>query len=229
MTEHGDKDARGARLTSVRTMDVVVALLFLGASAVVIGDSLRVGIGWDAIEGPRAGYFPFRIGVIMAIASAVNLARAVADRSGGDRTFVTWPAFRKVLTVLVPLVVYAGFVHLVGIYFPSAIYIALFVLLFGQGRWLRRLIVGVLSGLSVAFFFFLMFEIWFLTPLPSGQVEEAMRPIVQSWLRGTEAAVEEGVAAVGGARRLVRYAAILAAALIAGWVARRTILRARRR
>ena len=37
--------------------------------AIVIVDSLRVGITW-ADDGPRAGYFPFYIGCLLAFAGA---------------------------------------------------------------------------------------------------------------------------------------------------------------
>src|SRR6185295_14819237 len=92
----------GPRLVSIRTMDIVVALLMLAAAAVVISDSIRVGIGWQENEGPRAGYFPFYIGVLLGVASAVNLIRALFDTKGATRTFTTAPAIRQVLAVLLP-------------------------------------------------------------------------------------------------------------------------------
>ena len=59
-----DDKARG----DVRTcwVEIVVALLFIVAAAVVITDSVRVGTTWGP-DGPRAGYFPFYIGLIAAI------------------------------------------------------------------------------------------------------------------------------------------------------------------
>ncbi len=166
MTTGDDKDGGDPPLISKRTMEIAVALLLLAGAAVVIADSVRLGIGWHPVDGPTAGYFPFYIGVILALASAVNLFRALrAGRSGG--TFVTKPAFRRVLAVLLPLIVYVIAVTFFGIYVPSAIYIALFMWYFGK----YRLIVGLPVGLGVAIVFFLLFEIWFLTPLPKGPIE----------------------------------------------------------
>ncbi|MDP2135579.1 MAG: tripartite tricarboxylate transporter TctB family protein, partial [Sulfuritalea sp.] len=51
-----------------------VALLLMAIGLVVIYDSLRVGIEW-ADDGPRAGYFPFYIGCMLAGSSAWTLAR----------------------------------------------------------------------------------------------------------------------------------------------------------
>ncbi len=53
----------------------VAAFIFL-LGAIVIYDSVRLGVGWPEIHGPRPGYFPFYIGLIMCVASLVNVARA---------------------------------------------------------------------------------------------------------------------------------------------------------
>jgi lysylphosphatidylglycerol synthetase-like protein (DUF2156 family) len=157
----------GRRLVSIRTMDIVVALLMLAAAAVAISDSIRLGIGWLENEGPRAGYFPFYIGLILGISSAINLLRAVFDAKGAQKTFTTRRAFRQVLAVLIPLAIYVAAVSFIGIYVASAIYIALFMWYFGKYPIWR----GALIGVAVALAFFLMFEIWFLVPLPKGPLE----------------------------------------------------------
>jgi hypothetical protein len=157
----------GPRLVSIRTMDIVVALLMLAAAAVVISDSIRVGIGWQENEGPRAGYFPFYIGVLLGVASAVNLVRALFDTKGATRTFTTAPAIRQVLAVLLPLLVYVVAVAYIGIYVASAIYMTLFMWYFGKYPVWRGAVIGV----GVSFVFFMMFEIWFLVPLPKGPLE----------------------------------------------------------
>jgi putative tricarboxylic transport membrane protein len=157
----------GPRLVSIRTMDIVVALLMLAAAAVVISDSIRVGIGWQENEGPRAGYFPFYIGVLLGVASAVNLIRALFDTKGATRTFTTAPAIRQVLAVLLPLLVYVAAVAYIGIYVASAIYMTLFMWYFGKYPVWRGAVIGV----AVSIVFFLMFEIWFLVPLPKGPLE----------------------------------------------------------
>lgn len=169
----------GPRLISTRTMDIVVALLLLGAAAVVITDSLRVGMGWLENEGPRAGYFPFYIGLILAVSSAVNLVRAVLDTKGAQKTFTTVPAIRQVLAVLIPLVIYVVAVSYIGIYVASAIYMALFMWHFGKYPIWR----GAIIGLALSAVFFLMFEIWFLVPLPKGPLDDPLVPVVTGFFR----------------------------------------------
>jgi hypothetical protein len=164
---HDDKGGQGPSLVSIRTMDIVVAVFCLVLAAIVIMDSTRLGFGWKD-DGPAAGYFPFYIGLIIVAASLVNLVRAIADKSAADDVFVTKPAFRQVLAVLAPLCVYVLFIELAGIYVASAIYIALFMWYFGRYSLAKGAAIGVAVSLSL----FVMFEVWFLVPLPKGPIED---------------------------------------------------------
>jgi putative tricarboxylic transport membrane protein len=161
-----DHHQQSTGLVSKRTMEIVVALLFLAAGAVVIGDSIRLGVGWES-DGPQPGYFPFYIALAMAAASLVNLYRALIQRAGAGIPFVSASAFLKIITVLVPLLLYVGAIGYIGIYAASAIYIALFMWYFGKyAIW-----NGILAGTMIAVALFLMFERWFLVPLPKGPLE----------------------------------------------------------
>jgi putative tricarboxylic transport membrane protein len=157
---------QGSGLVSKRTMEIVVALLFLAAAAVVIGDSMRLGFGWES-DGPEPGYFPFYIALAMAAASLVNLYRALFRGAGAGIPFVGASALLKIITVLIPLLIYVGAIAYIGIYAASAIYIALFMWYFGSYAIWK----GVMVGASIAVALFLMFERWFLVPLPKGPLE----------------------------------------------------------
>ena len=62
---------------SHRSVEIGVALFMALLAAVGIVGSLKVGIGWGA-EGPKAGFFPFYISLIVLISCAVNLVQACA-------------------------------------------------------------------------------------------------------------------------------------------------------
>lgn len=163
-----DSSPGDPRLVSNRTMDIIVALLFLATSAVFIADSTRLGFRWIDNEGPASGYFPFYIAVMMAIASLGNLVGAVLGRTpGGDETFVGRSALGRVLAVLVPAIAYVAGVQYLGIYVASAIFIFAFMLLVGREPFVRALCVSIAVPLAL----FLMFEVWFLVPLPKGPFE----------------------------------------------------------
>jgi hypothetical protein len=142
------------------------SVVFLLIAGVVIYDSNRVGFGWAA-DGPEAGYFPFYIGVIIAIASLANLLRAFFSKDLGQKAFVQRKQFRRVLAVLVPMAIYIGAIYLLGIYVASVLFIAIFMRWLGRFSWTKIAFVSLL----VPFGLFLMFEIWFLVPLPKGPLE----------------------------------------------------------
>jgi hypothetical protein len=155
-------------MVSNRVMEIVTALALLSISAIVITDSLRLGIGWAEGEGPRAGYFPFYIAVVLATASLAILIKAVMGKGAGlSDAFVSRPAFIRVVTVLVPAIVYVGAVQYIGLYAASAAFIFFFMIFVGGESVLRAILVAV----GVPLFFFMMFEKWFLVPLPKGPIE----------------------------------------------------------
>jgi hypothetical protein len=153
---------------SVRVWEFVVAALFLVFGAVVVWDSRRLGASWGS-DGPQAGYFPFYIGILICVSSAINLVMAF-NRANRD-AFVTWAQMRMVLIVMVPYSVYVALianpVYSLGIYEASVIFVAAFMRYLGKYAWPKIALVSI--GTMVVFF--LMFEVWFKVPLPKGPLE----------------------------------------------------------
>lgn len=162
----------GTRLASIRAVEIVVALMLLGFSALVISDNYKLGIAWKEAEGPSPGYFPFYIGIMLAAASAINLAKALFFGAGKGVTFVGREAFGKILMILLPLVIYVAavgginafgvYVPGVGIYIASALYIMAYMIFMGGYRIDKAAAVGV-SAILVIYW---LFEKKFLVPLP---------------------------------------------------------------
>ena len=63
-----------------------------------------------------------------------------------------------------------GLIFLVGIYLASAVFIAFFM--WWLGKYPVAKIIPVAVGVPLALF--VMFEIWFLVPLPKGPLETAL-------------------------------------------------------
>lgn len=153
-----------------KSAELAVAALFFLAGAIVIFDSVRLGVGWREVEGPRPGYFPFYIGVIMCAAALVNFVRALALRPAQNKTFVEVGQLKMVLAVLVPTAVYAMLVTWVGIYAASVVFVAFFMRWLGKYAWWKVAAVSV--GTAVALY--LVFEMWFQVPLPKGPLESLL-------------------------------------------------------
>ncbi|WP_020178653.1 tripartite tricarboxylate transporter TctB family protein [Methylopila sp. M107] len=169
ITEPQPEERHEPALVSLRAADIVVACLFLVASAVVISDSVRLGFHWEPNVGPAPGYFPFYIAIVMAIASAFNLARAILNKSEDDEGLTTKTGVLRMSAIFLPAVLYVFATHYIGIYVASAIYIAAFMYFFGNFPIWKSLAVAL--GISIVSF--VMFEIWFLVPLPKGPLEDA--------------------------------------------------------
>jgi len=160
----------GKAAFGVRTAEMFTAAGFFAIGAIVIFDSLRLGIGWQE-DGPKAGYFPFYIGVIICFSSLVNLVAALAAARKKNPAFVEVGQLRLVLSVLVPTAVYVGLIGWTGIYVASALFVALFMRWLGKYVWWK--VAAVSIGNSVVFF--VIFEVWFKIPLPKGPLEALLR------------------------------------------------------
>lgn len=150
---------------SVRVIEMATALAIMALGALVMYDSHRIGASW-AGDGPQAGYFPFYVGVLMFAASAVVLVQAAISKMP-RRRFVDREQFKSILTILAPTIVFVAVIAMVGIYIASAIYLAYFMKLLGRYKW--HIVAPVAIGVPALLF--VVFEIWFLVPLPKGPVE----------------------------------------------------------
>jgi len=153
-----------------KAAELIVAGFFLLLGALVIVDSLRLGIGWQDVHGPRPGYFPFYVGLIICVSAAITFARALMIGEPQNRTFVQVGQLKLVLTVLVPTAIYAALVGWIGIYVSSTLYVAFFMRWLGKYVWWKAAAVSI--GASVVFY--LIFEAWFKVPLPKGPLESLL-------------------------------------------------------
>jgi hypothetical protein len=169
MSEPTRTQEAGGAITT-RWMELITALVIVALGALVIFDSHRVGVGW-ADDGPRSGYFPNIIGWILAAAGAwIAGGTLLGWRKLAGKVFVSYADLKPVLMMLVPTIVYVALIWFIGIYVASALYIAGFMIFQGKYKILPTLLVSI--GVPVAIF--LLFEIWFLVPLPKGPVENML-------------------------------------------------------
>lgn len=161
----GTTEEAGGTGPSHRSVEIGVALFMALLALIGIYGSNKVGIGW-ADDGPRAGFFPFYVSLAVLISCVVNLTKVLLSADDGE-IFADWNQLRQVGAVVLPTAIYVGLIPYIGIYVASALLIAVFMRWFGHYSWLLAIAVAV--GVPIAIF--LMFEIWFLVPLPKGPLE----------------------------------------------------------
>ena len=161
------ENSQGATGPTYRSVEIGVAGATTVFAIIVIIGSLQVGIGWGA-EGPKSGFFPFWIGLIVVVTSLYNMVRAYTH--GSRKLFASWMQIAQVLKVVLPLTIYVGIIPWIGIYLASALLIGGFMRWIGRYGWLLTLAISI--GLPVLTY--VTFEMWFLVPLPKGPIEDML-------------------------------------------------------
>lgn len=166
MQENKDAQNPGKGSLSTRTVEIIVATVLFGLGLLVVYDSHRIGSGW-APDGPQAGYFPFYIGSIICFASVWTALQAFLAKDANRKPFIGPGKLKPVLSVLIPATIYVVAIYFIGIYVASAFFIGIFM--WWQGKFGLTKIIPVSLGVPISMF--LLFEVWFLVPLPKGPLE----------------------------------------------------------
>jgi putative tricarboxylic transport membrane protein len=163
MSEASHDSGRGPYQRQVEIGVAIGTALF---GLLVMYGSMQVGIGWG-VEGPKAGFFPFYVGLSIVLCSAVNLFRTFAD-TNPEWVFASWSQLRSVMSVVLPTAVYVGALPYLGIYLTSMILIGSFMKWLGRYPWPITIAISI----GVPLVAYLTFEKWFLVPLPKGPIED---------------------------------------------------------
>jgi putative tricarboxylic transport membrane protein len=151
---------------SYSVVDAVTSIGIFAVGVVMMFDNYKLGAGW-AKDGPESGYFPFRIGAILCIASVAVLLKALFAPGRRREAFVAPEKFKSVLMVLLPTTAYVLAIQFAGIYVASALFIAAFMRVMDRYSWLKTAAVSI--GINAALFW--LFEMQFMVPLPKGPLE----------------------------------------------------------
>jgi putative tricarboxylic transport membrane protein len=148
----------------MRTADVITASLLTALGLLVLGEAIRLGFRWGP-DGPQSGFFPFWLSLILIGHSVAIVVRAIRRHS--EKPFVAREQLRSVLTVAVPAAAMVLITQFFGLYLASALYLGFYVRWVGKHSWFTALALAVCVPVAT----FVVFERWFLVPLPKGPVE----------------------------------------------------------
>jgi putative tricarboxylic transport membrane protein len=148
----------------MRTADLSTALILIAGGALVIWDSLRLGIGWGT-DGPQSGFFPFWLAVLL-VGSCVVIALQ-ARRRASRAAFVTRAQLRPVLSTLLPSAGFVVLTQFIGLYVAAMLFMGFYMRWIGRYGWIPVVLLSVLFPVLT----FVVFEKWFLVPMPKGPLE----------------------------------------------------------
>jgi hypothetical protein len=150
-----------------RNVEMGVALVVAAFGAIVVWGAVQAGTGWGA-EGPKSGFFPFWVGLIIVGTGIVNFAQAFLSNRSSTKIFAEWGQMAQVLKVVLPLTAYVAIMPWVGLYVASALLIAGFMRWVGRYGWLLTATIS----LALPVVAYVTFEDWFLVALPKGPLED---------------------------------------------------------
>ncbi len=167
MSDHSSAEAGSSpSIVNNNIVDAIVAGVLFLVGVVVVFEAQRLGAEWTS-DGPGSGYFPFYIGLVICGSCLGIIYQALYGKSRDTASFVDREQLGRVMSVLLPAMVYVLAIQFLGIYVASAIYIALFMIVLGKFSPGKSVLLGVI----VSAVFFMMFEVWFKVPLFKGSLE----------------------------------------------------------
>jgi hypothetical protein len=148
----------------MRAADLATAAVLMALGGLDNFDAVRLGQDWGS-DGPKSGFFPVWLAAVMIAACALILLQSLRRRA--DKPFVTREQLRPVLSVLLPAAAMVALMEVAGLYVASALYIAFYMRWVGRHRWLTIVVLA----LGIPIVTFVIFERWFLVPMPKGPLE----------------------------------------------------------
>jgi putative tricarboxylic transport membrane protein len=168
MADPSDDENSEAGVVSYRTMNIAVALVLIAVATVVMISSYRLGAGWAKDVGPDSGYFPFYIGLLLFASAGVTLIQnLLSSRPDGRAGFISRAGLIMILQVVIPMTVFVVLSIYIGIYISTVLFIGFFMIWHGHYSIYKTLPFAILVPVVL----FLVFEVWFLVPLPKGPFE----------------------------------------------------------
>jgi putative tricarboxylic transport membrane protein len=148
----------------MRAADLITASILGILGGLVIVDAIRLGVGWG-IDGPKAGFFPFWLALIMVVCCAIIMAQQA--RKAIRSAFIDPGKLSPVLKVLWPAILAVALMQWLGLYVASALYLGFYMRWVGRHSW--AVVISLAFGIPLVTF--LVFERWFYVPMPKGPLE----------------------------------------------------------
>ncbi len=154
--------ADAKQLLDRRGAEILFSCITAGIGIATIHGAREMNVGWTS-SGPEAGYFPFRVGIIILCASIVNMVQRGFLAPAGEAYLAPKDA-RAMAVFFLPLAALAAVSLWLGIYIGIALYLLFAVGFVGRASWRTTAAVASISTIVL----FATFEFVFKLPLPKG-------------------------------------------------------------
>lgn len=161
---------------TVRSAELLVAVVLAIMSAGIMWKSTELNIGWVTGSGPGGGAWPFWLATGMLLTSIwtiVRWFRRVTPQSRSNEIFISADTLAVVGPVVVGLVLLLGLSHFIGMYISAFLFMIGFVRFLGRHTWFMTMCLAI--GAPVVMF--CLFEWALSTSLPKGISEPLFYPL----------------------------------------------------
>jgi hypothetical protein len=161
---------------TVRTAELVMAILLALASLGLMLKSAELRITWIPDRGPGAGAWPFWLSAGMLLCCLMTIYRwfrRVTPESRNTNLFMTRDTVRIVGVSAGAILFLLGATHFIGLYLSLVFFLLFYIKFVGRHNWI---VTGGLT-IGVPVFIFCLFEWALKIPLPKAVTEPWFYPI----------------------------------------------------
>ena len=159
----------------MRQANIWVAVFLFLIGAIVIYDSIRLGIGYDPTMGPGPGFLPFYLGLGVVIGTLIIIFKGLkALKEGPGKPLIPEGGLKPILWVLIPSTAMCILIPILGLHIAAMVYIIFYMRAVGKIEWYKCLLVGILFPVSL----YIVFDRLFLIPLPTGIVGDMVLQVI---------------------------------------------------
>ena len=161
---------------SVRTAELLMALMMGSFSIYLMYKSAELPIGWIDGEGPGGGAWPFWLATIMLVSCLgilFNWIRRHGPIATSEKAYIEPRVLMDIGAVSLSLIVTVGLFSFIGIYGALPLFLIFYLRFLGKHSW--RLTTVLAIAIPVLIFYF--FEITLKIILPKGITEPLFIPL----------------------------------------------------
>ena len=166
---------------TVRTAELLMAVMMGAFSVYLMYKSLELPIGWVEDEGPGGGAWPFWLSAVMLISCfgiISNWFRKKGKIANSMKTYIQSHVFIEVGAVAVSLIITVALFSFIGIYGALPLFLLFYLKVLGKHRWLFSITFAVVTPIIIFYFF----EITLKIILPKGITEPLFLPLYKMFL-----------------------------------------------
>ena len=161
---------------TVRTAELVIAIVTILCSIGLMVKSAELNIGWIEDRGPGSGAWPFWLSLGMLLVSVATLVRwflRATPESRSQEPYITKENAIVVGISVVAILLLLLATHFVGLYVSLVLFLLFYLRFIGRHSWP---VSGVLT-VAIPVFIFCLFEWALKIPLPKAITEPLFYPI----------------------------------------------------